>query len=337
MGLEPEDEADVARGVPAIQMLGLSEFGVSPQQDLAEASLKAKRDSLVQEDVGQLLRGAVAAAIEQEQWFGGIGQRDQERMVAVLAVVGEVHPLLALGIARHDGAIGVQNRFLEELGGLLGPDPQAGLIDGVHQGHDIGLSEAAAEVAGSGGIGDALGSQGVEIDFVVAPQFEVFDPVTASEDVEGDVQDVVGFVIGKMHLEQMKIVVDLADQADPVCQEKHGADAAGAEPLDAIGQFVMDIGRGHHGYGPLGPRQIDESLLNSSSPFLEILLLRASRFFRTVALTRKPPCLGIVRMCSPLHYSKNTGGFRVPARLKGRLPSGRQLAAVVREAFPSRT
>jgi len=35
-------------------MLGLSEFGVSPQQDLAEAGLKAKRDSLVQ--VPELLR-----------------------------------------------------------------------------------------------------------------------------------------------------------------------------------------------------------------------------------------------------------------------------------------
>ena len=126
------------------------------------------------------------------------------------------------------------------------------MIDGVHQGHDIGLTEATTEVPGSGGVGDAFGSQSVEIDFVVAPQFEVFDPLTAGEDVEGDVQDVVGFVIGKMHLEQMKIGVDVADQADPVRQEQHGADAAGAEALDAIGQFIVDVGGGHHGYGPLG-------------------------------------------------------------------------------------
>ena len=108
-------------------------------------------------------------------------------------------------VARNDGAIGVQDRFLEELGWLLGPDSQAGLIDGVHQGHDIGLTEAATEVPGSGGVGDSFGSQSIEIDFVVAPQFEVFDPLTAGEDVEGNVQDVVGFVIGKMDLEQMKI------------------------------------------------------------------------------------------------------------------------------------
>ena len=136
-------------------------------------------------------------------------------------------------------------------------------------------------------------------------------PLTAGEDIEGDVQDVVGFVVGEMHLEQMKIVVDVVDQAGLLSQEEHGADAAGAEPLDAIGQFVVDIARGHHGYGPLGPRRIDQSFQNSPSPLLRVplALLRASRFFRRVALTRKPPCLGIVRMCSYLHYSKNTGAF----------------------------
>ena len=135
---------------------------------------------------------------------------------------------------------------------MLGPDPQAGLIESVHQGHDIGLTEATTEVPCRGGVGDSFGSQSIEIDFIVAPQFEVFDPLTASEDVEGNVQDVVGFVIGKMDLEEMKIGVDVADQAYPVRQQQHDADATGAETLDAIGQFVLDVGGGHHGYGPLG-------------------------------------------------------------------------------------
>ena len=63
-------------------------------------------------------------------------------------------------------------------GGCCGPDPQAGLIDGVHQVQDIGLTEAAAEVPGGGGIGDPLGAQGVEINLVVATQLEVFDPLS---------------------------------------------------------------------------------------------------------------------------------------------------------------
>ena len=117
---------------------------------------------------------------------------------------------------------------VEELGRLLGPDPQPRLIDGVHQGQDVGLGEAAAEVPCGGGVGDALGAQGVEIDLVVASQFEVLDAVAAGQDVEGDVEDVVGFVIGEMALEEMEVAVDVADQADPAGQQEHGADAAGS-------------------------------------------------------------------------------------------------------------
>ena len=60
-------------------------------------------------------------------------------MVTIAAVVGEIHPPLALGIAGHDGAIGLKDRLGEELGWLSGPDPQPRLVDRVHQGEDIGL------------------------------------------------------------------------------------------------------------------------------------------------------------------------------------------------------
>ena len=102
--------------------------------------------------------------------------------------------------------------------------------------------EAAAEVPFGGGVGDALGAQGIEIDLVVAPQFDVLEALAAGEDVEGDVQDVVGFVIGEMALEEMEVVVDVADQAGAASQQEHGADAAGDEALDALGQFVVDVG-----------------------------------------------------------------------------------------------
>ena len=62
MGLVAEEETDVTGGVPSIQMLGLGELGIAPQQDLAEAGPTAQRDGLVQEDVRLFLRGAVAAA-----------------------------------------------------------------------------------------------------------------------------------------------------------------------------------------------------------------------------------------------------------------------------------
>jgi hypothetical protein len=65
------------------------------------------------------------------------------------------------------------------------------LIDGVHQGEDVGLGETAAEVPLGGWVRDSLGSQRIEVDLIVAPQFEVFDALAASEEVEGDVQDMV--------------------------------------------------------------------------------------------------------------------------------------------------
>src|SRR5439155_6496085 len=120
-------------------------------------------------------------------------------------------------------------RFGKELGRLPGPDPRPRLIDGVHQGHDIGFGEPAAEVARGGGVGDAPGTQGIEVDLVVAPQFEVLDPLAAGEDVEGDVQDVVGFVVRQVSLEEVEAAVDVADQSGRARHEEHGADAAGTE------------------------------------------------------------------------------------------------------------
>src|SRR3954453_5471553 len=48
------------------------------------------------------------------------------------------------------------------------------------------------------------------------------------------------------------------------------------------------------------------------------LFWRAARFLRRVALTRKPPCFGIMRTCYHLYYSRNLRGFRVFPRKPAR-------------------
>ena len=149
--------------------------------------------------------------------------------------------------------------------------------------------EAAAEVAGGGRVGDALGPQRIEVDLVVAAQFEVFDAAAAGEEIEGDVQDMVGFVVGQMALEQVKVAVDILDEFDPLSQQEEGADAAGTEPADAIGMFVVDVGRGHHGSRPLGAGRRVESFLDPPSPLLEESLLACRRVFSESSTHSKAP------------------------------------------------
>src|SRR3954454_17883410 len=121
-------------------------------------------------------------------------------MVAPDPLVGQVDPPLALGVGGDEGAVGVEDGAVEELRGLLGPDAAADAVEGVHEGQDVGFGEAAAEVARGGGVGDASGSEGVEVGLVVAPGLDVLEASSAGEEVESDVQYMVGLVVGEVPL-----------------------------------------------------------------------------------------------------------------------------------------
>ena len=84
-----------------------------------------------------------------------------------------------------------------------------------------------------------------------------------------------------------------ADQSDLAGQQVHSADAAGTEALDAIGEFVMDVGGGHHGLVALGSGLIRDAsedspltlVENSAVAFLR-LLAATSPVLSTVAFWR---------------------------------------------------
>src|ERR1700677_4723633 len=207
--------------------------------------------------------GTVTAAIDQIEWLGGGGPRDHQGLIAPVAVVVDVDALLALGIGRDHGAVGVEESFLEKVVGLLGPNAEAGTIDDVHQSLDVGWYEAPAEITCGRWVGNSLGAQGVEIDFVVATQFKVFHPPATGDEVESDVQDMVGFVVGQMSFEKVEIPIDIVDQADLLSQQENGADTAGTESFDAIGVLIVDIRGGHHGFRSLGLADVLETEVNS--------------------------------------------------------------------------
>jgi hypothetical protein len=191
----------------------------------------------------------------------------------------DVDTLLALGIGRDHGAVGVEESFREKVVGLLGPDTEAGTIEDVHQGFNVGRCESPAEITRGSGVRNSLGTQGVEIDLVVAPKFKVFHSLTAGNNVKGNVQDMVGFVIGQMPFEKVEILIDTVDQANLLSQHENGADAAGTKPFDTIGVFVVDVGGGHHRFRTLGLADILETEANSPPPFLKDSLLASQMFF----------------------------------------------------------
>ena len=175
---------------------------------------------------GPLVRGAVARPVDDAEHLAGVGQRDDQRVITPGAVVGDIDALLAAGAGGDEGAVDVEDGLVEEVGRLLLPDLESGLIEDVLEGLDVVGREASAEVAGGGGVGDAVGAEGVEEDEVVAPQFDVVEAGAVAEGVVGEVEDVVGLVIGEVELEQVESFVDGLGEAELLDQELDGADAA---------------------------------------------------------------------------------------------------------------
>src|SRR3977135_3379828 len=124
-------------------------------------------------------------------------------MITPLAVVGDVHAGFAFAGGFGHGAVHVNAGQLEELRRLPSPDALANLVEDVDEGGDVRRSKTAAEIAGRGRVGSAVSAQGVEIDFVLAAQFQVLQTGAVAQRVVGEVEDVIGLVVGKMNLEQM--------------------------------------------------------------------------------------------------------------------------------------
>ena len=55
--------------------------------------------------------------------------------------------------------------------------------------------------------------QGIEVDLVVTSQFEMLELVSSGQDVEGDVQHVIGLMVRQVTLEEMEPAVDVVNQS----------------------------------------------------------------------------------------------------------------------------
>ena len=75
----------------------------------------------------------------------------------------------------------------------------------------------------------------------MAQPFDVLQPGAAAEHVVGQVQHVVGLVVGQVHLQQVQLLVDLLDQPEPGDQPVHRGDPAEAGRVDVAADLVADL------------------------------------------------------------------------------------------------
>jgi hypothetical protein len=180
-------------------------------------------------------------------------------MITPGAVVGDIDTVLATGTGGYECAVGIEDGLVEELGRLLLPDLEADLIEDVLEGFDVLGGESSAEVTGGGRVGDAVGADRIEKDEVVASQFDVVEAGAIAEGVVGEVEDVIGLVIGEVELEQVESVVDGLREAEFPQQELDGTDAARGDGASLVGDVIVDIRCGEDGLwrwggdGPIEP------------------------------------------------------------------------------------
>src|SRR5258708_2041500 len=94
-------------------------------------------------------------------------------MITPQAVVGDVHADLAFAGGLDEHAVHVDACQFEERGRLPSPKAWANFVEDIDERVDVGGAEAAAEIARGGRIGNAASAQRVEVDLVLATQFDV--------------------------------------------------------------------------------------------------------------------------------------------------------------------
>ena len=187
------------------------------------------------------MRGAVARPIDDTEHFAGVGERDDQRMVAPDAVVGDVHAGLAHAGGFRQGAVHVNGGAGEEVGRLLGPDPLPRRVDGVDERVDVGRPEPPAEVAGRGRVGDAACAQRVEEVRVLAAQFDVLQTGAVAQGVVGEIEHMIGFVVRQVQFEQVQAGINGLDQTATPRQQMEGPDAAAGDGARLVGYFVLNV------------------------------------------------------------------------------------------------
>ena len=127
------------------------------------------------------------------------------------------------------------------------PDADADVVIDVLQAVDAGRIEAPAEIASRGGIGNALGAQGVEIVDIIASQFDVLQTLATAQRVKGEVENMIGFRIRETDFENTQALIDGFDQTDVLRELMKESDTAMAKAMHTLGNLIAEIAAPQYG------------------------------------------------------------------------------------------
>jgi hypothetical protein len=193
-------------------------------------------------------------------------------MIAPGAFIADVHALFTLAVGAHQGAIGIEAGLLPEIVGLLSPESQPGIIVDILEAVDLFGTEASTIIAGGGGIGSALGAEGVEKRGVVAAQFHVLETSAVAQGVDGEVENVIGIVIGELNLEHMQASIDGVNEADVEGEFVEQRDTAESGAIDAFVKFEVNVSTAaKNRLGEIGKFAFVEASLDNSVACVEFL------------------------------------------------------------------
>ena len=123
------------------------------------------------------------------------------------------------------------------------------LVERLLQPPDVGRLEAPQKIPGCGRVRYPLGRKTVGVAGIVPQPVDVFQARAASHHVVGDVEDVVGFKVRHVRLQQRDVLIDRVVQPQPRHQGVHGADASKANRPAPPGHLVVQVAGLKHRLG----------------------------------------------------------------------------------------
>ena len=92
------------------------------------------------------------------------------------------------------------------------PDILTNIVYEIHKHDNILPIKSPQKISRSGRIRNDLSSQRIYVRLIVSQQFNILQTGTACKNIKNDVQNVIGFMVGEMALQQIEFAVDFLSQ-----------------------------------------------------------------------------------------------------------------------------